>query len=195
MHKDLHSLFSEMEKDIQKKYSPQLNVNDSGLSKVSDLAEQIQNKKADISAAEAALKEQKEELRNLEEHELPNLMAEIGVASFTLSDGSQVDIKPIYAAHISKEKQEAAWKWLRDNGHGDIIKNTISLSFKKGEDAEAAKFMEEAKKAGIEPEQKTGVHHQTLKGWVTDMVTEGHEFPMELFGAYVSQKAIIKKGK
>ena len=195
MHKDLHSLFSEMEKDIKQKYSPQINVEDSGLSKVSALAEQIQNKKAEITAAESALKEQKEELRNLEEHELPNLMAEIGVNSFTLSDGSAVEIKPIYAAHISKEKQEKAWQWLRDNGHGDIIKNTVSLSFKKGEDEEAAKFMAEAKKAGIEPEQKTGVHHQTLKGWVTDMIVEGHEFPMELFGAYVSQKAIIKKGK
>jgi hypothetical protein len=32
----------------------------------------------------------------------------------------------------------------------------------------------------------------TLKAWVKEMVERGNEFPSELFGAYIGQKAVIK---
>jgi hypothetical protein len=32
----------------------------------------------------------------------------------------------------------------------------------------------------------------TLKAWVKEQVERGNEFPMELFGAYIGLRAIIK---
>jgi hypothetical protein len=44
-------------------------------------------------------------------------------------------------------------------------------------------------------EQKTEVHPQTLRAFVKERVEAGEEFPMELFGAWVGQRAVIKRGK
>jgi len=49
-------------------------------------------------------------------------------------------------------------------------------------------------KAGFSPEQKRDIHPQTLKAFVRDQVESGNEFPMDVFGAYVGQRANIKKG-
>jgi len=32
----------------------------------------------------------------------------------------------------------------------------------------------------------------TLKAWVKEQTERGNQFPMDLFGAYIGQKAIIK---
>ena len=40
-------------------------------------------------------KKQKEELRNLQNEELPMLMQEIGIKKFELEDGSSVNVKEI----------------------------------------------------------------------------------------------------
>jgi len=48
---------------------------------------------------------------------------------------------------------------------------------------------------GYEPQQKEDVHASTLKAWVRERIEAGDEFPMDLFGAFIGQRAIIKKGK
>ena len=47
---------------------------------------------------------------------------------------------------------------------------------------------------GLLPEQNTGVHPSTLKAWIKERMEAGDEFPMDLFGAYIGQRAIIKRG-
>ena len=53
-------------------------------------------------------------------------MQELGIQSFTLDDGSKIDVKPTYGAYIKLDDRPMAFEWLRDNGFDDIIKNTIS---------------------------------------------------------------------
>jgi hypothetical protein len=48
---------------------------------------------------------------------------------------------------------------------------------------------------GLDPEQKQDVHSSTLRAWVKERVENGDEFPMDLFGAFVGQRAVIKRGK
>ena len=47
---------------------------------------------------------------------------------------------------------------------------------------------------GLEPIDKEQVHPQTLKAFVREQVESGKPFPLELFGAFLGQKATIKKG-
>ena len=56
-------------------------------------------------------------------------------------------------------------------------------------------FSDIAEKEGYFAEQKTDIHPQTLRAFVKERVENGDDFPMELFGAYVGQRAIIKRSK
>ena len=141
------------------------------------------------------LKEKKKDLLKMTDEDLPSVLQEMGVSSFTLDDGSKVEIKPLYAGHISANNKEAAFEWLRNNGHDDIIKNVVSCQFGRGEDNKAEEFYAIASAKGYVAQQKQDVHASTLKAWIRERVENGEEFPMEVFGAYISQRATIKGGK
>ena len=98
-------------------------------------------------------------------------------------------------ASILVDNKPNSFDWLREHGYDDIIKNTFTCSFGRGVDVQAAAFKAVAEKEGYAPEQKTDIHSQTLRAFVRERVENGDEFPMELFGAYVGQRAIIKRGK
>jgi len=126
---------------------------------------------------------------------MPAMLAEIGISSFSLDDGSQVEVKQTYGASILVQNRPAAYEWLRENGYDDIIKNSVICQFGRGEDDQASAFAAFAQQQGYVPEQKTEIHPQTLRAFVKERVEEGDDFPMELFGAWVGQRAVIKKGK
>ena len=187
---DLSSL---MEADTQSKVASPLGQDEKGtLGGIAKLAEDIAQKEADVAALEEKLKDAKKALLRLTDEELPLLMTELGVSSFKLSDGSQVEIKKTYGASIPVNSREEAFEWLRSNGHGDMVKNVVSVGFGMGEDSMAAEFKDLAMSKGLHPDQKESVHPSTLRAFVKDRVEEGAEFPMELFGAYIGQRAIIK---
>ena len=126
---------------------------------------------------------------------MPAMLAEIGMASFSLDDGSTIDVKQTYGASIRVEKRPEAFEWLRDNGYDDIIKNTVACQFGRGEDDQASAFAAFAQQQGYAPDQKTEVHPQTLRAFVKERCEAGEEFPMELFGAWIGQRAVITRGK
>ena len=188
-------LLDEMAEDSAIESKKSLSTDNAGLKTIAELAEKIQSQEQQVADTEEKLKKQKEELRNLQNEELPSLMQEIGFKKFELEDGSSVNIKEIYAGSISQANKEKAFNWLRENKFDDIIKNTVTTAFGKGEDTAAQNFMDIAEQAGYTPVQKTEVHPQTLKAFIKERVEGGDEFPMELFGAYIGYKAEIKKSK
>jgi len=188
-------LLDEMAEDSAIESKKSLSTDNAGLKTIAELAEKIQSQEQQVADTEEKLKKQKEELRNLQNEELPSLMQEIGFKKFELEDGSSVNIKEIYAGSISQANKEKAFNWLRQNKFDDIIKNTVTTAFGKGEDTAAQNFMDIAEQAGYTPVQKTEVHPQTLKAFIKERVEGGDEFPMELFGAYIGYKAEIKKSK
>jgi hypothetical protein len=123
------------------------------------------------------------------------MLAELGLSGLTLKDGSKVTVVPTIGAHIKVDQKDEAHQWLRDHNFGDIIKNTVSCQFGRGEDHQAAVFLEYLNGQGMVANQKTEVHAGTLKAWVRERVENGDSFPMELFGAYVGQQAKIERKK
>ena len=188
-------LLNEMAEDSAIESKKSLSTDNPALKTIAELAEKIQSQEQQVADTEEKLKKQKEELRNLQNEELPSLMQELGFKKFELEDGSSVNIKEIYAGSISQANKEKAFNWLRQNKFDDIIKNTVTTAFGKGEDTAAQNFMDIAEQAGYTPVQKTEVHPQTLKAFIKERVEGGDEFPMELFGAYIGYKAEIKKSK
>ena len=58
----------------------------------------------------------------------------MGLQKFTLTDGAEISVKPIYAASIPRDRKEEAFQWLRDHEFGDLVKNNVTVTFGRGED-------------------------------------------------------------
>jgi hypothetical protein len=170
-----------------------LEISNESLTSVSELGKQALLIEKEIEDLESVVEERKKALRNLTEERIPAAMSEIGMSKFEMSDGSVIEVKPFYSASIAADRRGEAYEWLRSHGYDDIIKNTVSVQFGRGEDDNAGELINLIRKQGLMPDQAEKIEPQTLKAWVREMVEKGTEFPSELFGAYIGQKAKIKR--
>ena len=144
----------------------------------------------EIANAEASVKKLKEQANIISQFEIPEMMKDMNITKLKLKDGETVEVSNFYSASIVD--QDAAFKWLRENGRGDIIKNDITVTFGRGEDNKAAEYAVLAKGQGYEPVQKVGVHPQTLKGVVRECHESGINLP-DCFKTYVGNRTNIKR--
>ena len=180
------SIFKQLEEDFEETLSSVNKVDQGGLTSLASLARKIQEEEKNIATLEETLKEAKKKLLKLTDEDMPAVMQEVGMNKFELDDGSTVEVKPTYGASILVDNRPQAY---------DIIKNNVICSFGRGEDDKASAFKAFAAKEGYGANQKTEIHSQTLRAFVKERVEAGDAFPMELFGAWVGQRAVIKRGK
>jgi len=145
----------------------------------------------EIAKLEDKLKTFKTTETTLSEQTIPNLMQQAGVSLIKLKDGSSVEIKPFYAARIPSSKVEEAFEWLRTNGHGDLIKNNVMLTFGRNQDNEAKSLVAELREKGHNVKQAEKVEPMTLKAFVKEQIQDGKNVPSDLFGVYVASKTKI----
>ena len=152
------SIIDEMEKETQ----PDVKAED--LSNISELGRQLDQLEEDIRAKEEHLKSLKENYRKISEDLLPNKLRELGVSEFKLANGTSMSIQQYYSARITPENRDVCFHWLENNGLGDIIKNTVSANFGRGEDGAAQDLMTQLEDDGHSLVQKKWVEPMTLKG-------------------------------
>jgi hypothetical protein len=169
-----------------------LQIKDTDIEGIANLAKRAKQLEKEINDLEAVFKERKEQYRKLTEESIPEALAGMGMKSFRMADGSSIDIKPFYSASITEARKAEAYQWLRDHGFDDIIKNTVSVRFGRGEDELCVRLLNLLGDSGFPADQAQKIEPMTLKAWVKEQVERGNEFPSELFGAYIGQKAIIK---
>ena len=170
----------------------EVEASDDEVRRIAELA----NKQLDLERTVRELEEQiaatKEQLRVIQEHDLPDALTEAGVSEIRLADGSRVKVEPFVSARISKAKTEEAHAWLNDNGFGGIIKREVIARFGKGDNN-----FEKAQKAllahGIVADTSESVHHATLKAFVREQMEKGTDIPTDLFGLYSGFKSKISK--
>jgi len=159
---------------------------------ITDSCKKLLETQKKIEATEEELKKLKDVETTLSEQTIPNLMQKAGVELIKLEGGVSVEVKPFYSARIPASKSEEAFQWLRDNGHGDLIKNQVSLEFGMKQDNEAKSIIEELKAKGLPVKQKTTVHPSSLRGFVREQIQDlGKDVPADLFGTYVANKTKI----
>jgi len=168
-------------------------VDNTHLSTLSSLAKKQLEIEQELESLEASLKQKKEEHRQVSQVDLPEAMTECGMNNFELDNGAKVTVKPFYNCSIPKDRYEDALLWLRNEGHADLIKNTVSVDFGRGEDDKAANFKAELLTSGTSYKDKTGVHPQTLKAFVKEQVESGRPLPLDLLGVFIGQKTNIKE--
>lgn len=167
-------------------------LRDDQLSGISELAKRAKELEKEIRDLEDSLDQLKGKHRKITEEALPEALAEMGMKSFKMTDGSSIEIKPFYGASISEERKAEAFQWLRERGFDDIIKNTVSIRFGRGEDELCSRAIQLLRMQGFLVEQTQKVEPQTLKAWVKERIERGDDVSSELFGVYVGKKAIIK---
>jgi len=161
-----------------------------GVARLANEAAALETK---IDAVEQHLKAHRKALYEITDQRLPEALEEMGLQKFTLTDGSEISIKPIYAASIPKNRKEEAFQWLRDHGYGDLVKNDVTVTFGRGEDETAKDFISLCSTQGFVPSQLEKVESMTLKAWLRERVETGDAVPLDLFGAFISTRATIKR--
>ena len=184
----MNSLLEEMESDVK---TP--TMGDNSLKEMSDLCAEQVAMEDEVKQLELQLKAKKDAVKKISQEIIPAKMQELGLESLTLKDGSAVEVKQLVQASISEANRETAYKWLRDNGHGDLIKNQVTVAFGRGEDNVAENFINDAKSLGLEPSQKMKVESQTLKVFVREKLEEGVEIPTDTFSVFVGSQTKIRK--
>ena len=191
----MNDLLSEMASDSGGSPDKIDQLNDSQLDGVSRLANEAATLEQKLAEQERAMKDTKAALHKITDEQLPEALEEMGLQKFILTDGSEISVKPVYSASIPKDRREEAFQWLRDHEFGDLVKNNVTVTFGRGEDEDAKEFLNLCGSQGYAPDQLQKVEPMTLKAWLRERVEAGDAVPLDLFGAFISQRATIKRSK
>ena len=151
-------------------------------------------RKADL---ENELKALQSSITKIERNELPDLFGSAKISSITVeADGNHPAFiakrETVYTAKIPDDKRQDAFQWLENNGHGDLVKAVIDITFGMQEHERRLKVMKLLSDAGVEYYTNESVHHMTLKAFVKTEIQAGRIIPFDLLGAYIFDEVKIK---
>ena len=156
---------------------------------------ELQGLEDNIQSKEEEIKKLKEQADKIASEIIPNMLAEQGLSSLKLADGSAVEVGKSYSCTVKKDNLDSAYQWLRDNGLADIFKNEVYVTFGKGEDNKAEQLLDLAAQEGFEPQQKSKVEPMTLKALYRERVEAGLDMPSDSFHLFVKDKTKISRKK
>ena len=142
---------------------------------------ELQSLEDQIEFLEKEVKKLKQQADKIASEIIPNMLAEQGLSSLKLADGSAVEVRKSYSCTIKKDGADAAYQWLRENGLEDLIKNEVFVTFGKGEDNKAEQLLGLAEQEGFEPQQKSKVEPMTLKALYRERIEAGLDMPSDTF--------------
>ena len=162
------------------------------LAVLADRQLELEREKAEL---EEKLKRVDQQLQKVSGVDIPTAMDAIGMSDFMLTSGERITVQRKVKASIPKTKQAEAFKWLRDNEHGSLIKNNVTASFGRGEDDKAKELLQKLDSAGFTVSQKESVHAQTLAAFVREQMERGADLPADLLGIFEYAVTKIAKPK
>ena len=163
--------------------------------KLSDQVVKLKDLEDQLVGKEEELKELKRNIDLVSGEIIPTMMQEMNISTLKLADGTSVEVKPVYGASIPVKKREEAFKWLRDNDLGDLIKNEVTVAFGRNEDNKASEYADLARGRGYQPTQKLKVEPMTLKALFRERSENNQELPSEHFNLFKGNKTKITRSK
>jgi hypothetical protein len=148
---------------------------DEALQGISELVKRRKYLAEKVAVFEAQVAEARSRLRDLDEIQIPEAMSAVGMAKFSLEDGTVVSVEPFVDASIREEDRPTAHRWLEEHGYGDLIKHQVSVSFAREEGDDARALVEDLEGRGLSVADKESVHPSTLKAFVREQMTKAAE--------------------
>jgi hypothetical protein len=187
------------------------------LDKLREAVALVRNLELEISDQSNSLAELNARLSRIVNKDLPLLFSEAKTQSIELAaEGNapayEARLVPYYSATIADswelERKEKAFKWLTVQGHGAVIKNTVTVYLPLGANATCKKVVSALRKIKLpkakgvkkadplEFSVKKSVPHSTLTALVKDLI-ENHKQtpPMETLGASTGMTVKITRAK
>jgi hypothetical protein len=93
--------------------------------RLTQLAQEFRTLKDRKESLEGELKEVDEALKKLTTETLPKCMDDSEVEKFTVEGVGTIFTQIKVYAYVKKENEEKFHEWLRENGHGDLIKSYV----------------------------------------------------------------------
>jgi hypothetical protein len=187
---DLILVDSDFELTSEPEYTKPRDIN---MSDLIQLADELDALEAKISETEVELSVLKQARKTIAEDSLPTLMEQAGVDTLKLTNGRKIEIKDFVDARITDPA--VAFNWLRDTNNESIIKNEISVSLGRGDDAIAQDIIETLKQQyEVDAAVKVGIHNMTLKAFCRDALDNpelAETLPKKAFGIYQGKRAKI----
>lgn len=152
-----------------------------------------------IEEIEGELHALKARLTYLQTERMPDLMDEIGFASFKLKTGAanqhthEFTLARGMTGSFPKDptKNRAAVEWLEQNEADGIIKTRLHADFPRSE-WQAAQEIAHAISNRCDPIVSATVHPSTLKKFARDKLDAGEEIDLEKLGLYLFRQVKIK---
>ena len=191
----MNTLLAEMAADSGKASDQIDELEEGKLDAIARLANKAAELEAEVVEAERLLKQAQNAYREITDDQLPAALDAVGLEKFTMKDGSEISVKETYHASIPVNRRPEAYTWLRDHDFGDIVKNNVTVSFGRGEDKAAKDFVDLCETKGYVPDQIEKVEPSTLRAWLRERVESGDPVPLDLFGAFIRQRATLKRSK
>ncbi len=139
--------------------------NEDELSTIAELAEQQVDLEQRIKDAERNVQDLKAAYLQMRTESLPEAMKQVGLSEFTLSNGAKISVKDDLNCNIKAANKNPAYEWLREHGHGDIIKNDVLFSFGTGQDDAKQEAIDYAEEQDLPYSVKEAIHAGTLNAW------------------------------
>lgn len=159
------------------------------------LADEYQQAEAAVEEAKKELSKCEGVLKDIVETRIPDA-TEGMEGKFDLGDGRTLELKEYTRASIAGEKAPPAIKWIDDNGYGHIVKRQLIFEFDRDSMDKFQAFVDYAKdyvqEHGLVMTPSFKVHPQTLVAWINEMLSNGEQFPKEVFGFYRQRRAKVK---
>ena len=168
-----------------------IDISQENIKSISDKCHQLQQLQKQYKEKEEELSKIKSQVRDMEERIIPEMMQEAGVSKIKLKDGTEVEVKPFYAAKIPESRVDEAFGWLRGQGFEDLIKNTVTANFNRGQDNQVSELIKVCEEHGFAYSKKEKVEPMTLKAFVREQIESGNKIPFDLFGVYIATKTKI----
>ena len=163
------------------------------LERLVTLSNSMTEKERKVEELEEELRRAKQDLRDVQEEQIPDIMMELGVTDVTLSDGRKLTIKEDLHCKIADKNRKEAHDWMIENGFGDIIKNQVVVNVETGNQEALNSLLGILSNNQYEDYSlKNNIHFQTLKKFVKENIEAGVDIPLNLFGVFMSKKAQIK---
>ena len=148
----------------------------------------------EMALLEEAMSNARKEYLDLTRVQLPDVMAEIGLNSFTLADGSKLKVEDFIEGSLPKDPaaRASAVTVLESIGGESMIRNEVVVPFERKQHNVAVNLARELQDRGLQVRVQQDVHHMTLKSFVREKLAHGEEVPFEKLGVFVGRRAVVK---
>ena len=155
------------------------------------MASTLRDKLQEVADAQAELDRLTADLNRYQLNVLPEAMELAGVANYTLSDGTRLIVRDDVKANITIENRPYAHKWLRENGHGGVIKESYVVDVRTLTEEQRQALYNAITGYDVTLEDVESIHASTLKALVKELLEKGTALPPS-FSVSQFKKAELK---